>query len=115
MGAKSTIFFVDDDPAVKDLLRVLLESADHTVQTYDSGREFLADHKGGNGARVVRDLDLPAMSELEVLEALACEPPSASDRPVSHWSQQELGDEAMKRGIVDRISQRSVGRFLKSI
>ena len=47
--------------------------------------------------------------------ALACEPPSQSDRPVTHWSQQELADEAMKRGIVERISQRSVGRFFKRI
>jgi len=45
--------------------------------------------------------------------ALACERPAESDRPVTHWSQQELADEAMKRGIVERISQRSVGRFLK--
>jgi len=47
--------------------------------------------------------------------ALACERPSESDRPVTHWSQQELADEAIKRGIVERISQRSVGRFLKRI
>jgi transposase len=47
--------------------------------------------------------------------ALACERPSKSDRPVTHWSQQELADEAMKRGIVEQISQRSVGRFLKRI
>jgi putative transposase len=45
--------------------------------------------------------------------ALACEQPSQSDRPVTHWSQQELADEAMRRGIVEQISQRSVGRFLK--
>ncbi len=47
--------------------------------------------------------------------ALACEPPSESGRPVTHWSQQELADEAMRRGIVEQISQRSVGRFLKRI
>ena len=47
--------------------------------------------------------------------ALACERPSESARPLSHWSQQELADEAMKRGIVEQISQRSVGRFLKRI
>lgn len=45
--------------------------------------------------------------------ALACEPPSESGLPVTHWSQQELADEAMRRGIVDKVSQRSVGRFLK--
>ena len=45
--------------------------------------------------------------------ALACERPSECERPMSHWSQRELADEAMKRGIVARLSQRSVGRFLK--
>ncbi len=45
--------------------------------------------------------------------ALACEAPSESGLPVTHWSQQELADAAMQRGIVDRVSQRSVGRFLK--
>lgn len=45
--------------------------------------------------------------------ALACEPPEKHGRPMTHWTQQELADEAMKQGIVDYISQRSVGRFLK--
>jgi putative transposase len=46
--------------------------------------------------------------------ALACEAPSEeSGRPVTHWSPQELADEAIKRGIVEDISPRSVGRFLK--
>ncbi len=45
--------------------------------------------------------------------ALACEKPQASQRPVSHWSARELADEAIKRGIVEKISPRSVGRFLK--
>lgn len=45
--------------------------------------------------------------------ALACEAPEDSGLPFSHWSEQALADEAMRRGIVDRISQRSVGRILK--
>jgi putative transposase len=46
--------------------------------------------------------------------ALACEPPEASGRPISHWTSRELADEACKRGIVTTISKRHVGRFLKS-
>jgi putative transposase len=46
--------------------------------------------------------------------ALACEPPEASGRPISHWRPRELADEARKRGIVETISERHVGRFLKS-
>lgn len=45
--------------------------------------------------------------------ALACEPPSDSGHPITHWSQQAVADEAMRRGIVETISQRSVGRFFK--
>ena len=45
--------------------------------------------------------------------ALACEPPEASGRSVTHWTPTELADEAVKRKIVDHISPRSVGRFLK--
>jgi putative transposase len=45
--------------------------------------------------------------------ALACEDPEESGRPVTHWTPQELADEAIKRGIVTSISPRSVGRFLK--
>jgi putative transposase len=45
--------------------------------------------------------------------ALTCEKPSESERPISQWSQREIADEAMRRGLVSRISQRSVGRFLK--
>ncbi len=44
--------------------------------------------------------------------ALACEDPRESGRPVTHWSTPELADEAIKRGIVESISARSVGRFL---
>src|SRR5262249_32933563 len=46
--------------------------------------------------------------------ALACEPPEDSARPISHWTPRELAAEAIKRGIVGTISERHVGRFLKS-
>jgi putative transposase len=45
--------------------------------------------------------------------AMTCEKPSQSERPISHWSQREIADEAIRRGFVTTISQRSVGRFLK--
>lgn len=44
--------------------------------------------------------------------ALACEPPSDSGLPLSHWTPPELAREAIKRGLVDSISPRQVDRFL---
>src|SRR5207245_10513769 len=45
--------------------------------------------------------------------ALACETPASADRPVSNWTPRELADEAVKRGIVEQISPRTVERFLQ--
>lgn len=47
--------------------------------------------------------------------ALACEEPDdMSERPISHFTQREIADEAVKRGIVDKISMSRVHVFLKS-
>jgi transposase len=45
--------------------------------------------------------------------ALACEPPEQSGRPITHWTYQELADEAQKRGVVVSISAAQVGRYLR--
>jgi putative transposase len=52
--------------------------------------------------------------QVTLILAVACEDPEASERPVTHWTPRELADEVVKRGIVDSISARQVGRFLKS-
>ena len=45
--------------------------------------------------------------------SLACEAPSRSGRPISHWSSQEIADEIKQRGIVSQISPRHAARLLK--
>jgi putative transposase len=45
--------------------------------------------------------------------AVACEPPEDGGRAVTHWTPAELADEVQKRGVVESISPRQVGRFLK--
>jgi putative transposase len=69
--------------------------------------ELLADSPG-KGTK-------PKFSAEQVFEivTLACEQPEASDRATTHWTHKELRDEVMKREIVESISSRQVGRFLK--
>lgn len=45
--------------------------------------------------------------------ALVCENPRDCGRPISHWTIREVADEAIKRKIVETISQRHLGRFFK--
>jgi len=47
------------------------------------------------------------------IEALACEKPEESDRPITHWTAREIADELMERKIVEHISPRHAARLLK--
>lgn len=47
------------------------------------------------------------------IEALACETPEKSGRPITHWTAREIADELMKRKIVENISPRHAARLLK--
>lgn len=47
------------------------------------------------------------------IQALACEKPEQSERPISHWTHREIADEIVKRKIVVSISARHAGRLLK--
>ena len=47
------------------------------------------------------------------LIAVACEDPQDSGHPLSHWTPSALRREVIKRQIIDAISTRQVGRFLK--
>jgi putative transposase len=47
------------------------------------------------------------------IEALACEKPEGSGRPITHWTAREIADELKKRKIVENISPRHAARLLK--
>ena len=55
-----------------------------------------------------------APEQIVQIVAVACEPPAKSNRPISHWTARELADAVKKRRIVQDISPRTVGRFLKT-
>src|SRR6478736_5268212 len=78
--------------------------------------------KNGDAAIAQRLADAPrpgapatfTPEQICAIVALACEQPAAaSDLPLSHWSRSELARCAVERGIIERISRSSVGRFLK--
>jgi putative transposase len=47
------------------------------------------------------------------IEALACEKPEKSGRPISQWTAREIANEIEKRKIVESISARHAARLLK--
>ena len=45
--------------------------------------------------------------------ALACAKPEQAGRPISQWTNREIADEIIQRGIVQQISPRHAARLLK--
>ena len=69
----------------------------------------MPDSKTGQGAGVRRSF--PPLVEVEV-KALACQLPRESGVPLSRYSSSEIAVEVVKRGIVARISDATVWRWL---
>ncbi len=68
---RPTIYVVDDDDAVRDSLRILLESYHLAVRDFGSVPEFLDGHAPVENSCLVLDLHLPAMGGFDVMNTLA--------------------------------------------
>lgn len=69
-NAQSTIYIVDDDEAVRDSLRWLLEANGYQVQCFSGGEEFLASYDPDQVGVLIVDVRMPGMSGLELQEVL---------------------------------------------
>jgi two-component system, LuxR family, response regulator FixJ len=69
VSAAVAIHVVDDDAAVRDSLRMLLEASGFAVQTHASATEFLAAAADLAGC-VLTDVRMPAMDGLELQQCL---------------------------------------------
>ena len=70
MKSEPTAFVVDDDTGVLNSLAWLICQAGIPVQTFSSGREFLAAYRPESPGCLLLDLRMPGMSGLEVQEEL---------------------------------------------
>ena len=67
---EAPICIVDDDEAVADSLKVLLETFGFNVQSCGSGNEFLADERRRRAGCLIVDQHMPGFSGLDVVEKL---------------------------------------------
>lgn len=66
----ATVFIIDDDPAVRDAIRWLMEQVKLKVQVFSSADEFLANYTPGTRGCIILDIRMPGMSGLELQERL---------------------------------------------
>lgn len=64
--SEPTVFVVDDDPAVRDSLGLLLETAGLSADCHDSAESFLAAYNGKRPGCVILDVRMQQMSGPEL-------------------------------------------------
>lgn len=71
MSSEAIVFVVDDEPAMRNSLRRLFQSAGLAVQTYGSAQEFLDAYRPDAAGCLILDVRMPGMSGLELQKELA--------------------------------------------
>ena len=103
--SKATVFVVDDDQAMRNSLKWLIESVGVSVESFASADEFLAHHQPGRAGCLVLDVRMPGMSGLELLEHLASENMRIPAVIITGHGDVPMAVRAMKSGAVDFIEK----------
>lgn len=99
------VFVVDDDPAMRDSLKWLLESVGLRTTTYGRAQDFLDDYRPGQAGCLLLDVRMPGMSGLHVQQKL---PEHGIHLPViiiTGHGDVPMAVAAMKYGAVDFIEK----------
>jgi FixJ family two-component response regulator len=64
------VYVVDDDPAVRDSLSLLLSLKGYNTKCFASAQDFLASARAGMAGCIMADVRMPGMSGLEMQEEL---------------------------------------------
>ena len=103
--AKSTVFVVDDDQAMRNSLKWLIESVGVAVESFSSADEFLAQYQPGRAGCLVLDVRMPGMSGLELLEHLAQRNIHIPAVIITGHGDVPMAVRAMKSGAIDFIEK----------
>jgi two-component system response regulator FixJ len=66
----TVIHIIEDDPAIRDSLKLFLETRGYEVETFSSGAELLRNGQAGHCNCFILDVNLPGDNGFEVLKKL---------------------------------------------
>ncbi|AMG88788.1 response regulator transcription factor [Bordetella parapertussis] len=101
----STVFIVDDDEAVRDSLRWLLEANGYRVRAYASGENFLDEYDASQIGVLIADVRMPGMSGLELQEQLIARNAPLPIVFITGHGDVPMAVSTMKKGAVDFLEK----------
>jgi FixJ family two-component response regulator len=103
MQQKPLVGILEDDAAVRDSLRLMLERNGYSVQTFSSPNDFLLTREIDRFNCLVLDFQLPGMSGLELLELLRLRAYSKPAIMIASASDPQLESRMRKVGVDDLL------------
>jgi two-component system, LuxR family, response regulator FixJ len=101
----SEVYVVDDDPAMRDSLAFLLESAGFSIELFESALSFVEILPGAASGCVLTDVRMPGMDGLELLRHIKDSKPSLSVVVMTGHGDIPLAVQAMKLGATDFVEK----------
>lgn len=99
------VHVIDDDPAVRDSLSFLLETASLETRVYDSAIAFLEALPEVTSGCVVTDVRMPEMTGIELVRRLKAQGFALPIIMITGHADVPLAVEAMKAGVADFIEK----------
>lgn len=101
----ATVLVLDDEPAVRDSLRDLLESEHYQVLTFDSPKQFLQSATSKLNTCLILDLKMPEINGLDVLQTVMRKKPKLPTIVLTAYAEVPAVVSAMKSGAVNLLEK----------
>jgi len=101
----STVFIVDDDEAVRDSLRWLLEANGYHVSAFSSAESFLSAFDEKTAGVLILDVRMPGMSGLELQEQLIARKSSMPIVFITGHGDVPMAVSTIKKGAIDFLEK----------
>jgi FixJ family two-component response regulator len=105
LGSRGEIFVVDDDPAVRDTLSVILSTGGYEVICFADGAALLEVARSRIPAAILLDVNIPGKSGLDILKELHGEDYPAPIFMISGQGDIAMAVGAIKSGALDFIEK----------
>lgn len=105
MDTEKKLLVIDDEPAIREGVRRILESDSYKVETFASGQAALERIKQEAFDLVITDLKMPGLSGTDVLKSIKEIHPDLPVIFITGYSSVDNAVEVMKLGAVDYIAK----------
>lgn len=116
MSKSPTVYAVEDDPVIRELLKHVFTLAKISMESYASADEFLKSYSPTNPGCILIDMNMPGMNGLELQRFLVSK---GNNTPIIFLTGAATGqstEAALKAGAVDFLAKPFVlGDLLNSV